>query len=85
MVRYSLKFKASVAKDLRGLPKTEVKKILNRIDQLVEDPRPVQAEKLTNREEYRIRQGRYRILYTVEEKTICIEVVKISHRKDVYR
>lgn len=85
MAHYSINFKVSVAKDLRCIPKAEVKKILTRIDQLAEDPRPVQAEKLTNREEYRVRQGRYRILYTVSDEIVCIEIVKIAHRKDIYR
>ena len=85
MARFELRFKPSVAKDLRGLPKTEVRRLLKRIEALTNDPRPAGSEKLTGRDLYRIRQGVYRIVYSVDDAAVVIEVIKVGHRRDVYR
>jgi mRNA interferase RelE/StbE len=85
MARYELRFKPSVAKDLRGIPKPVVERILSRIDGLSEEPRPPGAEKLSSQDRYRVRQGDYRILYTVQDAALIVEVVKVGHRRDVYR
>ncbi|ORJ57567.1 type II toxin-antitoxin system RelE family toxin [Geothermobacter hydrogeniphilus] len=85
MARYELCFKRSVTKDLRPLPKTDLKLILKRIEALADDPRPPGCEKLSGQERYRIRQGMYRILYEIEDHRLVITVVKIGHRRDVYR
>lgn len=85
MARYELRFKPSVAKDLRGVPQTDVQRILARIETLQDDPRPPGAEKLSAQERYRLRQGNYRILYTVAEAEVVVEIVKIGHRRHVYR
>ncbi len=85
MARYELRFKPSVAKDLRGLPRADVQRILARIESLRDDPRPPGSEKLSAQERYRVRQGGYRILYTVSGAILTVEVVKVGHRRDVYR
>jgi mRNA interferase RelE/StbE len=85
MARYSIVFKQSVAKDLRPIPNKDVQRILDRIDSLADDPRPAGAEKLSSDEKYRIRQGNYRILYTIEDDIITVTIVKVGHRRDVYR
>lgn len=85
MASYKIVFKQSVAKDLRAIPKEDVQRILKRIKELIDNPRPLGAEKLTGAEKYRLRQGRYRILYTIKEKIVTVTIVKISHRRDVYR
>ncbi len=85
MAGYKIHFKVSVEKDLRQIPQREIKKILQRIDSLTTNPRPLGSEKLTGQERYRVRQGRYRILYSIQDNELTIWVVKISHRKDVYR
>jgi mRNA interferase RelE/StbE len=85
MAGYKIHFKVSVEKDLRPIPQREIKKILQRIDSLTINPRPLGSEKLTGQERYRVRQGRYRILYSIQDNELTIWVVKISHRKDVYR
>jgi len=85
MARYELRLKASVTKDLRDIPKADVRRILERIETLCHDPRPPGAEKLAAQERYRLRQGNYRILYTVVEAEVVVEVVKIGHRREVYR
>jgi mRNA interferase RelE/StbE len=85
MARYSIVFKQSVAKDLRPIPNKDVQRILDRIDSLADDPRLAGAEKLSSDEKYRIRQGNYRILYTIEDDIITVTIVKAWHRRDVYR
>jgi len=75
----------SVEKDFTVIPKNDLKKILGRIKGLAEDPRPPGCEKLTGQERYRLRQGRYRILYSTQEDELTVWVVKVGHRKDVYR
>jgi mRNA interferase RelE/StbE len=82
---YRIFFKRSVERDLSGIPKKDVKKILNRIKTLENDPRPPGYEKLTGQERYRLRQGRYRIVYSIQDDELTIWVVKVGHRKDVYR
>lgn len=85
MARYELRFKASVAKDLRGIPKADVRRILTRIEALSDDPRPPGSENLAGDERYRLRQGNYRILYTVADAQVIVEIVKVGHRREVYR
>ena len=85
MAEYKIYFKESVEKDLRTIPKKDLKKILVRIKALATDPRPSGYEKLTGQERHRIRQGQYRIIYSIHDKELKIWVVKVGHRKDVYR
>lgn len=85
MARYELRFKNSVAKDLRALPKSDVAKVLERIDALRDDPRPPGSERLSAQERYRVRQGSYRILYEIEDQQVVVTVIKVGHRREVYR
>jgi len=85
MAGYSLFLKESVQKDLDGIPKKELKKIFSRIKSLAADPRPQGCEKLTGRDRYRLRQGRYRIIYAVQDEERTVTVVKVGHRRDIYR
>lgn len=85
MASYEVEFKQSVAKDLRSLPKRDIRRILNRIRALARDPRPVGCEKLSSRELYRIRQGTYRIVYAIEDARLVIQIIKVTHRREVYR
>ena len=85
MAVYELSYKVSVAKGLRGLPKADIRRILARTEALRTNPRPAGSEKLAGSEQYRIRQGNYRILYTADDAQIIVEVVKIGHRKNIYR
>lgn len=85
MANYKIVFKQSVAKDLRPIPNKDVKKILSKISDLSTDPRPPGSRKLSGEEKYRIRQGNYRILYTIEDEVVTVTVVKVGHRRDVYR
>lgn len=85
MARYELRFKPSVAKDLRDIPQTDMRRILARIETLRDDPRPAGSEKLSAQERYRLRQGNYRILYTVADAEVVVEIVKVGHRREIYR
>jgi mRNA interferase RelE/StbE len=85
MAAYKICFRESVEKDFNAIPKKDLEKILRRIEALSENPRPPGCEKLTGRERYRVRQGRYRILYSVQDEVLTIWIVKVGHRKDVYK
>jgi len=85
MAAYRVLFRESVWKDLRSIPKKELQRILHRISALGDEPRPPGAEKLTGEERYRIRQGRYRIVYSIQDQELTVWVVKVGHRKDVSR
>lgn len=82
---YNIRFKSPVKKDLRSLPKQDVLRILNALEHLTEDPRPINSKPLTGRDAWRIRVGQYRAIYTINEQEIVIEIIKIAHRKNVYR
>ena len=85
MAEYEIFFKESVWKDIKKIPKGDLKKIIARIEKLADDPRPLGSEKLTGEELYRVRQGNYRILYSIQDNELTVWVIKIGHRKDVYR
>ena len=86
MAKYNLRIKKSARKELESIAtKTDRRRIIKRIQSLADNPRPPGALKLSGLERYRIRQGRYRILYTIEDTVLVIHVIKIGHRKDVYR
>jgi mRNA interferase RelE/StbE len=85
MAVYKIFFKKSVEKDFKAIPQNELKKIIKRIGGLANDPRPQGCEKLTGQDRYRLRQGRYRIVYSIQDNKLTIWVVKVGHRKDIYR
>lgn len=85
MARFEIVFKRSVAKDLRGIPKQDVARILASIRGLADDPRPVGARKLSALERWRLRAGVYRILYEIEDRRLVVTVVKVGHRREGYR
>jgi mRNA interferase RelE/StbE len=85
MAKYSILFKRSVWKDFESIPKNDLKKILKAIKSLSKDPRPLGYQKLCSQERYRLRQGRYRINYSIQDNELTVWVIKVGHRKDVYR
>ena len=86
MARYSLRIKKTARKELEAVAtKADRHRIIKRIESLADNPRPPGSQKLSGRERYRIRQGQYRILYTIEQRVLIVHVIKIGHRKDVYR
>ncbi len=86
MVSYKIKFKKSAEKELQKIPKNTLLKITNVIQQLASNPRPQGVKKLkTFANNYRIRVGKYRVLYTIEDDFLIIEIIRVRHRKDAYR
>jgi mRNA interferase RelE/StbE len=84
---YKIVFTLSAQKELTAVPKIDYKKVVAAINSLAEDPFPYSSLKLEGVKEklYRIRKGNYRIIYAVEHDIITITILKIAHRKDVYR
>ncbi len=72
-------------KDFRSIPTKDITKIVKKIESLAHNPYPPAAVRLKGREEWRIRQGDYRILYVVNEKVVTVFVVKVGHRREIYR
>lgn len=85
MEKYKIEIKESAVKELDSIPRKDLKKIVQKIRSLSNNPRPNGCVKLSGREHYRIRQGDYRILYSIENEILVVYVIKIGHRKEVYR
>ena len=85
MESYKILIKPSAAKELEALPKKDRARIAKRIAALAANPRPMGSEKLSAMEEYRIRHGRYRAVYSISDFAKTVMIVKIAHRRDVYR
>jgi mRNA interferase RelE/StbE len=87
MVLYKYKIEVNKKvrkKDLRSIPQKDIARIAERIQKLAENPYPIDATRLKGRDEWRIRQGDYRILYVVEEGIVTVFVIKVGHRREVY-
>jgi len=85
MARYRVIVRKSVSKDLKGIPRKDVRRILSAIKSLADDPRPPGTKKLSGQERYRLRQGNYRILYEIKDDRLIVCVVRIGDRRDAYR
>ena len=87
MARYSLRIKPSAVREIEAVTSQQDRqRIVARIQTLAEDPRPPGCEKLSGqRDRYRVREGRYRIVYSIEDRDLVVYVVKVGHRRDVYR
>lgn len=85
MAGYNIFFKESVRKDLDAIPRGDLLRIMVRIGNLADDPRPAGCEKLSGQDKYRIRQGNYRIVYSIQDTELTVWVVKVGHRREVYR
>ena len=86
MASFSIRWRASTRKDLRGLPQQEVARIVAAVSQLGDVPLPHGSQKLSGSERtYRIRVGDYRVVYEVVNLPPSVEIQRVAHRKDVYR
>ena len=85
MANYKLLIKPSAVKELEALPAKDRRRLVARLQRLSSDPRPPGSEKLSGHDLYRIRQGNYRVLYSVEDLALVVLVIKVGHRRDVYR
>ena len=85
MANYKILIKPSAIKELKRLPKEDIQRITSKIQSLSKEPRPQGCDKLSTQERYRVRQGDYRIVYSIEDNKLIVYVVKIAHRRDVYK
>ena len=85
MASYSIFLKKSAARELEDIPSRDLARIIERIQSLATEPRPPGAEKLSGQERYRVRQGNYRIIYSIQDQELTVWIVKIGHRREVYR
>jgi mRNA interferase RelE/StbE len=86
MASCSIRWKLFATNELRKLPKDSIARVLGAVEQLATNPLPQGTRKLTGSERsYRLREGNYRIIYTIEVDELVIEIVRVGHRKDVCR
>ena len=85
MDSYSIRVRRTAEKELRILPRLDLMKVTNKIRALSKNPRPPGSEKLSDREQFRIRQGDYRIVYEIDDQQRIIHIIKIGNRKEVCR
>lgn len=86
MAAYPVTILPSALRQLGQLPRPDQKRIKKRIDHLATDPRPPGAKKLKGTEDLvRLRSGNYRIIYSVEDDRLVVLVIRLGHRRDVYR
>jgi len=84
--KYRVSIKRSAVKEIEAIPrKKERRRIIRRIGQLADNPRPPGSSQLSGHNRYRLRQGVYRIIYSIDDFDVVVVVVKVGHRKDVYR
>ncbi len=82
---YSLRFKRDAEHELERISKVDVNRIRERIGRLQSVPRPPDCKKLGDPNIYRIRQGDYRIIYQVDDAQRLVQILRIGHRREVYR
>jgi len=82
---YRVLIKRSAEKEIVRLPEAIRRLVVDRILELGHEPHPPGSQKLAGRDEYRVRQGNYRIVYTIEDAVVTVTVVRVAHRSDVYR
>jgi mRNA interferase RelE/StbE len=86
MSDYRIELSATAEKQFRKLPKSAQRRLAITINSLASDPRPRGSRRLQGYEDvYRVRSGVYRIIYSIMDKRLLIIVLKIGHRKDIYR
>ncbi len=85
MESYRVLIKPSAARELEAIPRKDRSRVATKIASLGANPRPVGAEKLSGQEQYRLRQGRYRVVYSISDAERTVLVVKVAHRREVYR
>ncbi len=86
MASYTIEWKRSAVKELKQLPQNAIARIVKAVEQLAQDPYPAGVKKLIGSERtYRLRVGMYRVVYTIEADVLVITVIRVGHRKDVYR
>ena len=86
MVLYDIRWKESAKKELKNLDKPIIKRLLETIAPLAENPRPVACKKLRGADDlYRIRVADYRVVYSIDDKVLIIEIIRVGHRRKIYQ
>ncbi len=85
MAKYEISVKKSAVKELENIPKKELKKIAKKVQALSSEPRPQGSQKLSHKEQYRIRQGDYRVIYSIDDDNLVVNIIKVGHRREIYR
>lgn len=85
MASYRLLIKPSAARELEAVPLKDRRRLVARIQKLGAEPRPAGSEKLSGHDLHRIRQGVYRVLYSILDRELVVLVIKVGHRREVYR
>lgn len=85
-MNYRIEFVKQAAKQFKKLPSPDRQRLKPKIDALAQDPRPNGVVKLSGQENlYRIRVGDYRVIYSIQDNLLLVLVLKIGHRRDIYR
>ena len=82
---YSLVVKKSAERELRALPKADLRRVTDRLRGLANAPRPPGHEKLSGQDHFRVRQGDYRVVYAIDDDQRIVTIIKIGHRREAYR
>jgi mRNA interferase RelE/StbE len=83
---YTIKYKRSATEELLALPAVQARKVMSAIKNLAGKPRPHGSKKLKGSNNvYRIRIGNYRVIYTIADEIVTITIIKVGHRKHIYR
>ena len=82
---YEVRFARPVAKELRRLDRREAKRVVEAAEALTDDPRPSSAQTVRGTRYLRIRVGNYRVIYEIRDEELVVLVVKVGHRREVYR
>jgi mRNA interferase RelE/StbE len=82
---YKILIKPSAVKEIEAIPQRDRQRLIARIQGLASNPRPPGSEKLSGQDKFRLRQGVYRIVYSVNDDGPSLLIVKVGHRKEVYR
>ena len=85
MASYSVSIKESAVREIEAIPRKDRERIMRRIGALSGNPRPPGCEKLSGEERYRVRQGQYRTVYSIDDVGKAVVIFKIGHRREVYR
>ncbi len=85
MASYKILIKLSAVKELETIPEKDKQRIVYRIQGLAENPRPRGCEKLSDQNKYRLRQGKYRILYQIHHDEVIVVVVRVAKRGNIYK
>lgn len=85
MASYSLQIRKSAVKEIAALPRAACRAIVAKIENLASEPRPHGAEKLSGDDKYRFRHGDYRVVYEIDDGAKSVTVVRVAHRREVYR